>query len=619
MINLLFLLTIISNDFLTDASAVIEKEITHLQVGKDFSHKEEKEISIFILTYRGREVFGNLLEKYNKGIEELKILEAKTKKKTGEEIVPEEKAIGDLSTVEKFLAPKYANSRIKSVAFSAVEESARLIYRSEKINKEKKKEFFGSKIFQKEEPVLYSELLLKTPFPIKYQTIGEVKVKEKREGDYFFYQFFCESLPRVKFEPNRVAISEISPRVYWTNLKDWQEVWDLLKKDFYPSVVIKGEIERKAKELAEGKGKIEALREIYNYVTKNWRDIPLTIQDAGLKPTKAYDVYNQKYADNKDKCLLLLSMLKAVGIDAYPGYVAQEIIKDIPSPTYFFYLILVLEMGNRYLFLDPTFPEKVSLSLSFPSILANYNEGFPILPDLIGREVFWVKPDTFFFLSIPYPEPEEITSEFFYTLSLDSLGNLEGEIKATLNGISAIELRANYKDKTEKEKEIALKGIISQIKTGAKLLNWSIENLREPQKPVQISLRFAAERYGIREGKRINFHLPPYLFFPNLSSYFTLPERKYPLDIKIPTSYKYYLQLTIPEGCAIYYSPKDFAFADSLIGLTISSRKDIPTFQLNKEIKFPKRRYLPEEYVSLKNAWSDFAKPENGFIILKKI
>lgn len=619
MIHLLFFLPIISNDFLTDASAVIEKDIASIWVKKDFSRKEEKDISIFILTYRGRETFGNLLEKYNKESEEIKIREVKTQKKTGEEIVPEEKAIGDLSTVEKFLAPKYANSRIKSITFSAVEESARLIYRSEKTVKEKKKEFFGSKVFQKDEPVLYSAITLKTPFPIKYQTIGEVKVKEEKKADYFSYRFFCESLPRVKVEPNRVAIGEISPRVYWTNLKDWQEVWHLLKNDFYPRVVIKGEIERKAKELTREKERMEAVREIYNYVTKNWRDIPLTVQDAGFKPTKADEVYKQKYADNKDKCLLLLSMLEAVGITVYPGYVAKEIIKDIPSPVYFFYLILVLEIDNRYLFLDPTFPEKVSFNLSFPSILANYNEGFPILPDLTGREVFLVKPDTFFFLSIPYPE--EITSEISYSLSLDSLGELVGEINATLDGISAIELRANYKDKTEKEKEIALKGVLSQIKTGIKLLNWQIENLREPLKPVQIYLRFAAERYGIQERERINFNLLPYLFFPNFSSYFSLPERKYPLDIKVPASYKYHLQLTIPQGYEIYHFPKDFTFTDSLIGLKISSLRGISsrTFQLNKEIRFPKRRYRPNEYDRLKNIWSDFAKPESGFIILRKI
>jgi transglutaminase-like putative cysteine protease len=607
-----------ADDYLEGASVIFEKDIGKIFIDKDFSRKMEKDVSILILNYRGRERFGNLQERYDKESEEIKIIEAKTIKKTGEAIEPEKKGIGDLSTVEKFIAPKYSNSRLKSIAFSAVEESARIVYKSTKTVREKSKYIFGSKIFQKNEPVLYSELSLKVPDKIKFHTIGDVKVTEKKEGDYFYYTFSVDSLFRISEEPSRIPMSEISPRVYYSNFTDWQEVWNWLKKDFYPSITVKGKLVNKAKEMAAGKNKEAVVKEIYDYVTKNWWDIPLTIQDAGFKPFKADEVYNQKYADNKDKCLLLITMLKAVGIDAYPGYVAKEIINDLPSPVYFYYMTVVLESKGNYIFLDPTFPERTSVGVYFPTILVGYNDEFPVTPDLTGREVFVVKPDTFLFISIPYPKPKETLSDNYYTFDIDQNGNIKGVMNGSFAGISAVYLRADYKDKTEKEQENELKGVISSIKTGTKLLNWKIENLRELELPVKVSLGFEAEKYTSIQGKRMQIGLLPYLFFPDFTDDFTVKERKYILDMKLPSSYIYQLEFRMPEGYHILHKPGNFEYNDSLITLRATAAFENNMVMVNREIHINQRRYSPENYYLMKEKWGDFTKPEMGFFIIEK-
>ena len=607
-----------TSDYLADASVIFEKNIERIFIEKDFSRRGEKEVSIFILNYRGRERFGNLQERYNKEGEEIRIEEAKTVKKTGEAIEPEKKGIGDLSTIEKFIAPKYSNSRLKSIAFSAVEESARIVYKSAKTVKEKSKYIFGSKIFQKNEPVLYSELFLKVPNKIKYQTIGEVKVDEKKEGDYFYYTFSVDSLARISEEPSRIPMSEISPRIYYSNFADWKEVWNWLKKDFYRSIAVRGELENKSKEIAEGKDKEDVVKTIYDYVTKNWRDIPLTIQDAGFKPTRADEVYNQKYADNKDKCLLLITMLKAVGIDAYPGYVANEIMNELPSPVYFYYMTVVLESEGSYIFLDPTFPERTSVGIYFPTILLGYNDDFPVTPDITGREVFVVKPDTFLLLSIPYPKPKDMLSDNYYSFEIDQNGNIKGIMNGSFSGISAIDLRAVYKDKTEKEQEMKITGTVSLIKTGTKLKNWKMENLREPGVPVKVSLSFEAEKYAAIEAKRMQINLLPYLFFPDFTDYFTIKERKYTLDMKLPSSFLYQLEFRMPEGYHILHKPDNFEYSDSLITLRASAAFENNMVMVSREIYFNQRRYTPESYDSMKERWGDFTKPEMGFLIIEK-
>lgn len=607
-----------AGDYLEGASVIFEKDIGKIFIDKDYSRKMEKDVSILILNYRGRERFGNLQERYDKENEEIKIIEAKTIKKNGEAIEPEKKGIGDLSTVERFIAPKYSNRRLKSIAFSAVEESARIVYKSAKTVKEKSKHIFGSKTFQKNEPVLYSELYLKVPEKIKFHTIGEIKVDEKKEGDFLNYAFSVDSLTRISEEHSRITMSEISPRVYYSNFTDWQEVWNWLKKDFYPSITVKGELVNKAKEIAEGKNKEDAVKAIYDYITKNWRDIPLTIQDAGFKPLKVDEVYNQKYADNKDKCLLLITMLKAVRIDAYPGYVAKEIINDLPSPVYFYYMTVVLESKGSYIFLDPTFPERTSVGIYFPTILVGYNDDLPVTPDLTGREVFVVKPDTFLFISIPYPKPKEMLSDNYYSFDIDQNGNIKGVMNGSFAGISAVYLRADYKDKTEKEQENKLKGVISSIKTGTKLLNWKIENLRELELPVKVSLDFEADKYTAIQGKRMQISLLPYLFFPDFTDNFTVKERTYILDMKLPSSYVYQLEFRMPEGYRILHKPKNFEYSDSLITLRATAAFENNMMMVNREIHINQRRYTPENFNLMKEKWGDFTKPEMGFLILEK-
>ncbi len=607
-----------ADDYLEGASVIYEKDIGRIFIDKDYSRKMEKDVSILILNYRGRERFGNLQERYDKESEEIEIIEAKTIKKTGEVIEPEKKGIGDLSTVERFIAPKYSNSRLKSIAFSAVEESARIVYKSAKTVKEKIKHIFGSKTFQKNEPVIYSELFLKVPKKIKFHTIGDIKVTEKEEWDFFNYTFSVDSLTRISDEPSRIPMSEISPRVYYSNFTDWQEVWNWLKKDFYSSITVKGDLVNKAKEIVEGKNKEDVVKAIYNHITKNWRDIPLTIQDAGFKPFQANDIYNQKYADNKDKCLLLITMLKAVGIDAYPGYVAKEIINELPSPVYFYYMTVVLESKGSYIFLDPTFPDRTSVGIYFPTILVGYNDDFPVTPDLTGREVFLVKPDTFLFITIPYPKPKEMLSDNYYSFDIDQKGNIKGVMNGSFAGISAVYLRADYKDKTEKEQENKLKGVISSIKTGAKLLNWKIENLRELESAVKVSLGFEAEKYTSIQGKRMQISLLPYLFFPDFNDNFTVKERKYILDMKLPNSYVYQLEFRMPEGYYILHKPDNFEYSDSLITLRATAVFENNMVMVNREIHIYQRHYTPENYNLMKEKWGDFTKPDMGFLIIEK-
>ncbi|RKX68393.1 hypothetical protein DRP53_10850 [candidate division WOR-3 bacterium] len=616
MIIVLFLLS----NFLTGASAVFEKDLTKITIKKDHHWEVTKEIVLHIISYRGREKFGNLMERYNKEEAKVEVLTAKTISPEGRSFDVEKKAIGDLSTVEALLAPKYTKSRMKTIAFSRVEDGARIIFKIRKVGRKKRKFFCGRKVFQKDEPVIHSELDITSPIPLYFYTIGPVTIDSTvdKRRNFYHYRFSCDSLPRVKEEPARVDIDEISPRVYFSSFTNWSEVADWLREKFYSAVKAKGDLARKAMELTSNLGRKEKIEKIYDLVTRDWRDVPLTIKEAGFEPTPTEEVYRQRYGDNKDKCLLLISMLRAVGINAYPGYVARELIKGLPSLEYFDHMVAVVDLPSGQLFLDPSIPEQVKIKAGIHSILNGFNQGFPLLPDLTGRYVLIVTLDTFKFAKISNPIPADFTSKLSFDISIDSSGAISASLNASLTGIPAIRIRSIYKDKTQPERKIKLEEVLSRIKTGTKLLDWQIENLNEPRKKVTISAKFYSPDYGVIEGNRMRISLFPWLCLDDFSSYFSVDQREYTLDAISPRCYRYRFMISLPKGYQPYYLPDSLTESDSLITLRIITHSSSNSVTIVKEIEFKKRFYSSEEYSHLFELWSQFYRPETNLIIVKR-
>src|SRR5207237_985590 len=109
------------------------------------------------------------------------------------------------------------------------------------------------------------------------------------------------------------------PDVQLSTFQSWEDVgrWfaGLEKDRVKPDQTIRA----RAEELtASARGDVEKIEALYDFVAPRYRYVGISFGVGRFQPHSAADVLNNRYGDCKDKHTLLASLIKAVGLDAYP-------------------------------------------------------------------------------------------------------------------------------------------------------------------------------------------------------------------------------------------------------------------------------------------------------------
>jgi hypothetical protein len=603
-----------------DAAALIIKDVIEINIDKDFKKEQHRDYKVYIFNVRGREHYSDMFEKYNKKKEKLELVNVQTVLSDGRVLKPEDKAISDLGTVEGLLAPAYRDLRTRTVSYSGVEPDATLEYESKKSSKEKPEDNYisGIKVFQKQDPILSREFRLSVPknTTLKYTVIGgKIKTEEKEAGDFHVYRWWVDSMPRIKREPYKIPLNEFAPRLAFTNFKDWDEVGEWLWKKFEESIDLSKEIKKRVATLA-GKSKDVVMSDLYTEIAKNWRNIPLTLSDVGYTPNKTGDVYKNRYGNQIDQVALIVALLKAAGYEAFPAYISYSPVEDkLPMPNYFEHVLVAVPEGDGFIYLDTRFPDRAGSFYGFGGILGKYNKGFPLLPDVLGRYAFIVKPDARLFTSLPnYDAPIAVLN---MDIVINDDGSISGSLDAELDGLSATLARMGLRHKKEKEEKIAVEKMLGSLKTGTTLKDFQVSGLDEPLAPVKIKLEFHSPDYLIKQGKNLKFDIPIPLFsFFSIAAYFGTESREYPLAVGNARRLSCTINAHVPGNFNIVYMPEKISI-DNNTGST-SARYELTDdniLKIEKHFSFRKSDYEAAEYDDLQSVYNAYASMNQRLVI----
>ena len=154
------------------------------------------------------------------------------------------------------------------------------------------------------------------------------------------------------------------PRLSWTSFDDWGAVsrWaePLYRVPEQPDAALAGEIERIRR---EARGQPARLLEALRFVQREIRYLGVEIGVGSHAPSNPALVLQRRFGDCKDKALLLVTMLRALGIDAQPALVSStrgKLDSMLPSPFAFDHVIVHARLGDRSYWLDPTRQEQRS-------------------------------------------------------------------------------------------------------------------------------------------------------------------------------------------------------------------------------------------------------------------
>ena len=610
-----FILSLVQESLLKEypeAGAVILFCDERIELKSDNTLEVDLHVIIKILNERGKRDLSEVKIGYDSTYEKVNIVYAKTIRPDGEIVLVGDKDIRDVSRYLDF--PLYSNARVRiismpQITIGAIIEYKIKILRTELINK---KDLVLSYRLQEKEPTLKANFELIFPedreiytkiINQEYNRFGiDLSPKIYRENGKKIYRYEFKDIPQIMPESNSPPYSQINPTILFSTFKSWDEVyrwWWNLARDKIKS---DENIRNKVKEITKDKESIEEkIRAIYNFVAEDIRYVAVAYGEAGYIPHKASDIFMNKYGDCKDKTILLITMLKEIGIKAWPVLIGTEdyynLEEDFPTIV-FNHCITAINIDGQIQFVDATCEV-----CSFGD-LPRENQ---------GRKVLVFREETYQILETPLSSPKCNLIEYYMKIKIDEKEEAFAEGRVIAFGEFDQARRFWLKYTPPKLIEETLKKRISEFMLKSELLTYDIENLKDLDKNIVLNYSFKGKDYFIKAGDlRI---LPVYAGLD--TSLVVLEERDYPLDLGLPNEIRNILEIEIPKGFKVRYIPPSIDERSEWMDFKVEYRLEAEKiyFQQTKSIK--KRKILREEYPRFKEFIEGIASLINERIILE--
>jgi hypothetical protein len=355
---------------------------------------------------------------------------------------------------------------------------------------------------------------------------------------------------------------------YRQGTRDAEKYWnDEAKKtynDFKGLVKLDSDLKAAAAQAAEGaKTDDEKMAAIMSYVRKKIRyfldsDVTQAERDDFIKKLpkdrdrNSSEILKSGIALADEMNVLVGAMAIQSGLDVRPVLVANrdEVAIDpkaIPERYFVDDVDIGMKSGDTWKLYN------VSRKHLVPSMVPYEEEGmFAIVSD----------PKAALFIGVPVAPPESSIESRSAKLKLTPQGTLTGEVDEVFTGYSAEEYRIRFARQSPAQREEFLHDRLVRMFPDADITGLKIENVDDPNKPLQIAYHLEAPLFAQVTGKRILFH--PNAFRRAQSTPFSASERRYPIEFPFAWKEVDMLNIELPAGFELENgdNPGSFDFGD---------------------------------------------------------
>ncbi|WP_269532614.1 DUF3857 domain-containing protein [Chitinimonas sp. BJYL2] len=188
----------------------------------------------------------------------------------------------------------------------------------------------------------------------------DMQAQVTESGAYREYRWTREKVAPLVVENDAPAWYDPYPAVYWTEFQRWSDVvrWaaPLYRAPDRVSPLLQQEIRRIADAHPDTAGRIVAT---LRFVQSQIRYLGVEVGPGSHAPSHPDVTFKRRFGDCKDKTLLMITMLKALGVEATPALVNTQLTRGIekwpPMPSAFNHVLVAIKAadGSHY-WLDPT-------------------------------------------------------------------------------------------------------------------------------------------------------------------------------------------------------------------------------------------------------------------------
>jgi transglutaminase-like putative cysteine protease len=612
------------HDAYPEAGALVLLDRKVVTVDKNNSATMERYLVVKIFEDRGRDDFGEITQKFNKDGQTVEVLEARTHKPDGSVVKPEALAISDVSAPEVFDAMAYTNAMLKVVSFPALEKDAVIEYRVRVKPKKSEKEdgFSGVVRFGGLYPAEKREFTLVVPKAAAFKyawSMAGVDPRVETLQSQVSYTWTLTNTPQIIEEPGMPDIAKLVPVLSYSSYKDWKQVADKLKKEFDKGLVSSPEIKRLADSLTtnplsgvlNSNAQGHAAQAIYLYVTQKFRSVALDYGDAGYDAHKPAQVLSWKYGDCRDKNCLLISLLRAAGIKAFPVVLSRVLpaVNDVPSPDAFDWLATMAFVPN------PASGQSAIENRESPTFLDPFAEYYlygTVPEDEAGSDALYLDGESGELTLVPGKGGAQ--SDLAVTtadLTLAANGDLSGTVRTEAGGFYDGQIRSDWRDQTPTDRKRAMAQTASGIKTGAQIDSFWFSDLSDLTKPVTVGFRFTAQHYAVTQKGELSMRMPtPGVSGEPLFGIASGTRRINPVETRPTRIYVYKCNIKLPPGLKVDILPDSVAVSDTSGSSEGGWAKTADGVSFYYAVRVIKEDYSAGEFPKLKAAIDAITRPQ---------
>lgn len=202
-------------------------------------------------------------------------------------------------------------------------------------------------------------LLWHKPSSLQHQIKNsELALKQTETAQGKEYWISGDNVEPIKIESNTPSWFSPWGTVYFSELKSWQEVVQWGSKLYQGVTLADSHIKQLAADIKSKNTDIDAqISAALGFVQDEVRYLGIELGQNSHMPRAASTTFSNRYGDCKDKTVLLITLLKELGIKAFPALVDsdQTVNKTtLPSIHAFDHVITTIEHNNKRYWLDPT-------------------------------------------------------------------------------------------------------------------------------------------------------------------------------------------------------------------------------------------------------------------------
>lgn len=587
---------------LDNANVIFLSDEKDIVVEPDGSYKTHIYRKIKILKKAG-ENYGEVFIPYYANIEEVTVNKAFTVTPSGEIVKATQSGV--VSVFPGY--PVYGNYVYLMISMPALETGAIIEYDVDiySVISRLKGEYWFEENFSSFLPTLYKRFSLTVPVEKKpwiktYNSLSKPEITTINLGKSEKYTWTIENQKAIKLEKYMPPFRDILPLLIVSSIASWQEIGEVWRDLFNKQLKVKDEIVQKCWDLADNvNSEKDKVYKIFDYVQKNIRYVAVSLGSTFFTPRDVNETFKDKYGDCKDQTALLVSMLRECGIKAYSALIRTssqtdinyggvnlgEIKYDMPSMGEFNHTIVVAEVKDNLICLDPT-----DKNTKFGEV------GFYIQ----GNKALLIKDNQIEFIDLPILNLKDNTLKITHTIAIKDNFDIEGNYQFFYNGAKEQRNRGYFQSLVEPEKEKEfIKGILNKLISGAEVTDFDISD------PFDLSKDFNI-RVGYRKSNALLHVQDSLVFIPfskyadNFSDLAADKERIYSIYIDENSCIDEYVKIKVSETLEFISIPEDEDVRSPLTDFSINYENDNEGANINIKSTFTKGLYSRNEYGKLK-------------------